>query len=219
LRYTAALASDLLQGRLPVGAASVAAPFPPQYGPDERLWASGPFQLYELRAPGDGSYVEDGSLFFATGGLGLALTAAFYGVRKAGNNRRRREAEEALVPRWMEVAAGTLYLGTHGLYMHSPHGLWPWSWADIEATDMIGPAWMRFTGQGQNGQVTRSIVSEWAELLFVSWVMARRVRHPQLLDGSWWPGGWRGGPASGPAPGALPGSGMGSGTTEMGSAH
>ena len=203
LRYTAVLAGDLLQGRLPAEAPSVAAPFPPQHGPDERIWAAGPFQLYEFGAAGDGSYVENGSMFFATGGLGLAMTAAFYGARKVGNDRRRREAEEALVPRWNEVTAGTLYLGTHGLYLHSPQGLWPWSWHDIQTTDMIGPAWLRFTGQGQNGQITRSLVSEWAELLFASWVMARRVRHPQLLDGSWWPGGWRGGPAAGP--GALPG--------------
>jgi len=136
LRYTAGLAHDLLQGRRPTSAATVYAPFPTQFAADEQLWSIGPFRLYELRAPGDGSYVEDQSWFVATGGLGLALTAAVYGARKVGNDRRRREAEAALVPRWIEIGAGDLYTGTHGFYVHPPAGLWSWSWNDVQSSDV-----------------------------------------------------------------------------------
>jgi hypothetical protein len=196
LRYTAMLAHDLLQGRRPAAAATVHAPFPTQIAADEQLWSIGPFQLFDLRAPGDGTYVEDRSWLFATGALGLALSAGVLAARKVGNDRRRREAEEALVPRWMEIAAGDLYTGTHGFYMHSPNGLWSWSWPHIQSADVMGPGWLRFTGEGRGGQVSWSIVSDWAELLFLAWAMARHPRHPQLMTGSWWPGVWPGGPTA-----------------------
>ena len=208
LRYIAMLAHDLLQGRRPASAATIHAPFPAQFAPDEQLWSIGPFRLYDFRAPGDGTYVEDQSWFFATGGVGLALTAAFYGARKAGNARRRGEAAAALVPRWIEIGAGDLYTGTHGFYMHSPAGLWSWSWNDIQSSDVMGPAWVRFTGEGPGGQVNWSIVSDWAELLFLGWAMARHRGHPQLVTGNGWPGVWPGVWPGGPTASskALPGS-------------
>lgn len=204
LRYTATLAHDLLQGRRPTSAATVHAPFPTQFAADEQLWSIGPFRLFDLRAPGDGTYVEDRSWFFATGALGLALSAGVLAGRKMGNDRRRRQAEEALVPRWIEIAAGDLYTGTHGFYMHSPNGLWSWSWLDIQSADVMGPGWLRFTGEGRGGQVNWSLVSDWAELLFLAWAMARHPGHPQLVTGHWWPGVWPSGPTAGSN--ALPGS-------------
>ena len=35
-----------------------------------------------------------------------------------------------------------------------------------------------------------AIASDWAELVFVLWALARHPRHPQLINGEWLPPGW-----------------------------
>lgn len=199
LHLTETVANALLQGIPPASLPTVHAPFPPQFAADERLWAVGPFRLHDFRALGDGTYMQDQSWAFGTGVLGVGLMAATWGTRIIGNNRRRAEAEAAMVPRWVEIDAGELHAGTHGFYLRSPQGFGAWSWPSIFSAEMLGPGWLRFDGDARHGPVNWSVVSDWAELLFLTWAAARHPQHPQLVNGTWWPGIWRSGPPTLPS--------------------
>jgi len=132
LWHTCEIAVDLAAGRVPQALREVLAPFPPP-APDRAFWASGTFELMDLRAAGDGSYMRNDGFFFATGPLGLALTAAAAVGKAAGNS---------------------------------------------------------FQGQSEAGPISWILVSDWAELLFVTWALLFHPRHPQLLSGAWLPPGW-----------------------------
>ncbi len=62
--------------------------------------------------------------------------------------------------------------------LHHTAGFWSWSWNDVQSSDVTGPGWLRFTGEGRGGQVNWSIVSDWAELLFLARTTARHPGHP-----------------------------------------
>ena len=94
LWHTCEIAVDLANGIIPRPRLEVVASFPPQFGRDEEFLASGPFELFDFHAPGDGTYMHSGSFFFATGAAGLAATAAVAVGRAIGNGSRRRAAEQ-----------------------------------------------------------------------------------------------------------------------------
>src|SRR5690606_32039467 len=73
--------------------------FAPQGGPHDVLLCGGPYELLTFRPLGDGSYQHNGGFFFATGGVGLALTAGAMIARGVGNRSRREAAAQAAVPR------------------------------------------------------------------------------------------------------------------------
>jgi hypothetical protein len=63
---------------------------------------------------------------------------------------------------------------------------------------MAAPAAVQISGEGANGPISWLLSSDWAELIFVSWALARHPRHPQLLSGGWLPPGWANHAALGP---------------------
>jgi hypothetical protein len=190
LWHTCEIAVDVAAGRHPKSAPTVATAFPPSFGPGEVVWASGPFRLLDHRAPGDGTYQENQSFFFATGRGGLAATAAVAATRAAGNRSRRRAAEWAAQPRWMQIDQGTVYVSSHGLYLHTVNAVLTWSWTSITAATMVGPGDMHFNGDSVSGPISWILRSDWAELSFVLWAIARHPQHVQLLTGGWLPPGW-----------------------------
>ena len=189
LWYTCEIAADLVAGRLPHSKPEVLAAFPPQ-PPDELFWASGQFQLLELRTLGDGSYVHNGGFFFATGPLGLAATAATAIGRAAGNGARRKAAAQAAVPRWTVIDTGWAYIAPSGFAMQSQGGVFHWSGGSIQAAQMVAPRTLHFYGNSSRGPISWILVSDWAELIFLTWALRHHPRHPQLLDGGWLPPGW-----------------------------
>lgn len=190
LWHTCEIAVDLVRGIVPEPRQEVHAAFPPQLSHHERFWASGPFDLLEERAAGDGSYQHDNGFFFATGRGGLTATAAFVGVQAMGNSRRRRMAEQAAVPRWTPIDAGHLYVSALGLHLHTTHHVRPWAWPSFTSMEMVGPGAVHVLGNSTVGPVSWIIRSDWAELLFVTWAMNHHRRHPQFLNGGWLPPGW-----------------------------
>lgn len=190
LWHTCEIAVDLAGGTVPQPRLQIAAAFPPQLGRDERFWAAGPFALLEERAAGDGTYLHNGGFFFATGPAGLTATAAAAAFRAAGNARRRRAAEQSVIPRWTQIEQGTLYVSPYGVHLQSPRALGAWGWSSITAASMVGPAAMHMFADSAQGQVSWILQSDWAELAFVTWALARHRRHPQLLTGAWLPPGW-----------------------------
>lgn len=190
LWHTCEIAAVLAHGRIPPPRQQVVSIFPPQLAPDEQYWAAGPYLLNEELAPGDGSYVHDSGYFLATGRGGLTATAAVAAFRAAGNARRRRRAEEAAVPRWTPIEHGTVYLSAYGFSLHGPGGVSPWGWPSVTAAQMVAPGAVHLLGASVRGQVSWILQSDWAELLFVAWALARHRQHPQLITGSWLPPGW-----------------------------
>ena len=190
LWHTCEIAVDLALGHAPEPRLEIVSVFPSQLAADERYWAAGPYALEDQRARGDGSYRHDSSFFVATGRGGLAATAAVAAFGAGGNARRRRQAQLDAVPRWTWIDGGTLYLSRHGAHMHGAGGVHAWDWPSITAAQMVGPAAVHMFGNSTQGPVSWIVRSDWAELFFLAWAVARHPRHPQLLTGAWLPPGW-----------------------------
>ncbi len=189
LWHTCEIAVDLAAGRAPQALPEVLAPFPPPPG-DRSFWASGVFELLDWRAVGDGTYMQNNGFFFASGPLGLALTAAATVGRAAGNHSRRRAAADSTVPRWVIVDSGLAYLAPSGFTMHTARAPLYWPYTALSSAQMVGPRSVHFQGQSDSGPVSWILLSDWAELLFVTWALRCHPRHPQLLTGAWLPPGW-----------------------------
>ncbi|WNB85526.1 hypothetical protein [Cellulomonas sp. ATA003] len=165
--------------------------FLPQLGPDERVVARGGFELLTFRPLGDGALQPgSGGFFFATGRGGLAATAAVAGVRALNDRSRRRAAAEAAVPRWVVDAGGVVFVSTHGFYLDTGHTLQPWAWPHVDSMELAGPGAVHVRGRTAQGPVSWTLRTDWAELVFVLWCLARHPGHPQLGSGAWIPAGW-----------------------------
>lgn len=191
LMFTCHLAM-LMAGEQDVGhIPEVLAPFPGTNGADERFWASGPFELSDFRALGDGSWQVSTPMVFGTGALGVGLVAGSMIGGSIAKSRARRAARAAAVPRWVPIEHGNLYVSRLGFHMHTPRVI-RWNWAGMTGAAMVAPGIVHFTGESAKGPVSWLLQSDWAELVFVSWALAQHPRHPQLVTGEWLPPGWLG---------------------------
>lgn len=190
LLYTCHLASDLLAGRA-MRPARVPTPFPPQFSAQERYLAAGDFTLSIFDAPGDGTYQRDSSFFFATGRAGLAVTAGLAATRAVGNSRRKKQAAQDAIPRWLRRYAGIITISDHGLYLRTPQDFLSWNWALMQSCEVIGFNQVVVASPTADGRLTHWLLqSPYAELTFVLWAAARYPTHPQLADNSWLPDNW-----------------------------
>lgn len=190
LQLTAAIADGLARGDQPPPDVKVAAPFPPAFDDDERFWAAGPFTLQEFSALGDGRYEHSSVIAGGSGGLGLLTLAGTLGWSAANKRRARRRAAWDATPRWHDIDAGTVAITICGMYLHTENGFFPWGWEAVTAADLVEPGVLEFSGQSENGTVSWRLRSDWAELAFVTWAMARHPRHPRLAASDWLPHGW-----------------------------
>ncbi|WP_298458746.1 hypothetical protein [uncultured Cellulomonas sp.] len=191
--HTRAMLQSLADGR-PETLPHVPTTFPPGLGAvdgGERVLARGPFQLLTFRPIGDGTVQSGGrGFFFAAGRGGLAATAAVAGYRALADRNRRQAAAEDAVPRWVVDAAGTAFVSTHGVYLDTGHALLPWAWPHVDSMELAAPGAVHLRGRSEQGPVSWIIRSDWAELAFVLWCLARHPAHPQLASGGWIPAGW-----------------------------
>lgn len=165
--------------------------FRPHIGTGERVLSWGNYQLCEFTAAGDGSYAHNNSMFFATGGVGLAMTGAFAAGRAIGNSRRKAQAAADARQCWRQLAAGNIFVSTHGFYFHEPSGLLTWSFGSVSGMEVVGPAAVTIMGTSDRGQVYWLLNSEWAELVFTLWAHIMFPDHPQLRSMAWIPAGWQ----------------------------
>ncbi len=165
--------------------------FPPRFAPDERVYTGGRFVLSDYGALGDGSYEHDGGFFFATGTLGLALTAGAMAGRAIGNNARRNQAAQDAQGRWKVIDQGQIFVGTHGFYLvPDTGGLLSWGYGHLTSAQMAGLGTLWMTGSSDRGPITWIIQSGWAELIFTLWARLVHPQHQQYATGAWVPPGW-----------------------------
>ena len=165
-------------------------PFVIDHTGGERIYAQAPFQLLEWAAPGDGTYQHDSSFFFATGRGGLTMTAAAAVFRAHGNARRRAQATQSAVPRWLPADQGTAWVSSHGFWIQTMRGLFPWPWESVAGMQVVNQGNVQLQGSSTAGPVSWQVVSPAAELMFALWVLTRRVPHPQWMNRDWIPPNW-----------------------------
>ena len=190
LLYTCHLASDRLAGRA-MRPAPVHTPFPPQFAAQEQYLAAADFALSIFDAPGDGTYQHNSSFFFATGRAGLAMTAGLAATRAVGNSRRKKQAVQNAIPRWLPRYSGIITVSDHGVYLRTPQDFIPWNWALLQSCEVIGFNQVIVAAPTADGRLAHWLLqSPFAELTFVLWATARYPAHPQLADNSWLPQNW-----------------------------
>jgi hypothetical protein len=153
--------------------------------PDNRIVAVAPFSLHSFESRGDGAYAHDNGFFFATGGVGLAITAGTAIGRAVGNARRRADAARAVQPAWYHLDDGMLCVNQFGFYLRTPTNLLWWDWDSILECHMVEPGRVGMLGMTQAGQCTYLIQSDLAELVFASWAVRRQPQHAQFRHRVW----------------------------------
>lgn len=158
---------------------------------NEIAFAEGPVHVDEFTTAGNGSYVTRTTFVGGTGLFGLALGAATLGASAAGNASRRAAAQAAATAQWRPVVQGSVVVTSRGFYLLDQKGKYDWDWGSIDLMQVAGFTSLVMQGRTSTGrQLAWRISSDWSELIFVLWAMARHPEHPQLLDGSWIPEGW-----------------------------
>ncbi|MBK0331711.1 hypothetical protein I8D64_09875 [Brachybacterium sp. MASK1Z-5] len=154
--------------------------------PDNRIVLAAPSALHSYQALGDGTYQQDSSMFFTTGGLGLAMTAGHLAGQAMGNSRRRAAAAEAATERWRHIDGGMAYVNQYGIYLATPTDILPWPWDAIVSAKMVNRRQFAMIGDSSDrGRVRYIFESDAAELMFAFWAMVRQPQHPQLAQRVW----------------------------------
>lgn len=186
LWQTCQIASDLTARRVPEFRVPTMFPLREH----EVAFATGPVRVDSFYAAGDGSYTTSTTLMAGTGLFGLALGAATLAGSAMGNASRRARAAAAATPSWHTIVAGSVVVASQGFYLLDSSGKFDWQWDHIDLMQVVGFTTIVMQGRSVTGPVTWRIQSDWAELIFVLWAMARHPLHPQLVDQSWLPANW-----------------------------
>lgn len=186
LWQTCHIAHDLTHGRAPEYRVDTLFPL----GPGEQAVAAGTLNVDAFYAIGDGSYTTSTTFAMGTGLFGLALAAGTLAASAAGNAASRNRAAADAQVTWRPLFNGVVYVTLSGFFIQTMEGLFPWTWESIDLMQVIGYNCVILQGRSSSGVVTWRLTSEWAELVFVLWALARHPQHPQLRDGSWLPPNW-----------------------------
>lgn len=187
---TAEIGLLLAQGRIgerrPAGT-----PFAPTLAPGEEcVYAFSPFALHDYRSPGDGSYIHNSGTVLAVGRGAVPLMLGAAVGQAMGNASRRKRAAAMSQPQWMQIDGGTLSVGSHGFYLHTPTSLLTWGWGSISLMTLVGPGHVQIMGDSQNGPINWILQSNLAELVFLLWATVRHPGHEQLTGRAWLPQEW-----------------------------
>lgn len=154
---------------------------------DERVIVTGPYAQDWYGAIGDGSYQRSSFIAFGSGRLGASVLAASVLGSAMSNRRAERNARAAAADAWRHVDDGHVHVSTHGFYLDGAAGHRRFNWWAIHESD-IAPGAVAFGGVAGDGSTQRWLIrSEYAELLFALWCLARHPMHPAFQDGSWYP--------------------------------
>ena len=178
--------SDTLQGRVPEHQLPTLFPL----WPGEVALAAGALVADSFRPGGGGSRPRSVPIVLGAGPVGLALAVGSLAARAASNATRLSQAAADAHPAWRPDFAGTIFVTTHGFVIQTAAGLQHWAWESVDLMQVTGFNSAILQGRSDTGPVTWRLTSEWTELVFALWALARHPSHPQLLDGSWLPANW-----------------------------
>lgn len=173
----------------------VLAPFAPQV-PGERLWSAGPFTLArwgladvddpeDQRPPGLVGWAVNEAV---KTGLWYADGATHGLVGHIAQRRAWRKGQAAAIPQWVPFANGTLFISVYGFHLYTRQ-VYQWPWEGITGAQLSGPGVLDLTGNNGQQLVEWRLMSDWAELMFVTWALERHPKHPNIVTG-WLPPGW-----------------------------
>jgi hypothetical protein len=149
----------------------------------EWMVASGACRVLVWDSPGDGSFAPSSSPVVFTGlanrqGMNFAMgaVAGNLAANVLGSRKARRDAQ----PRWMEyIPYGVVTVSTHGFYVETQdEGLLVWGWGNFDTVEWIGPSAIEMLMHTDQGSVRMRLLSDWAELVFISWVQVCFQEHP-----------------------------------------
>lgn len=187
---TAELASAVLKRKLEEEP-TFPVPFALRFGgASEGVYAHGPFQLFEVRAGGDGSYVQNSSVVAATGRGAVPFMLGFVATQAIGNAARRNHANNQAHLQLQTIDHGTVGISNYGFYLHTPAAVHAWQWRDVTLAELTGPGQLRIQGQSNRGSVNWILESDWAELIFVFWASVCNPTHQQFVTRTWLPQEW-----------------------------
>lgn len=180
------LAQNRIGERQPAGT-----PFALTLAPgEERVYTFSSFALHEYRAPGDGNYIHNAGTVLAVGRGAVPFMLGAAVGQAMGNSSRRKRAAAMTQPQWMQIDGGTVSVGSHGFYLHTPMSLLAWGWGSISLMTLVGPGHVQIMGDSQNGPVNWILQSNLAELVFLLWATVRHPEHEQLVKRVWLPQDW-----------------------------
>ena len=148
----------------------------------EKLLASSPVRMSAWGAPGDGSYDASGVPIVATGmanrrGTQFAVGAAAGNLAVNAFNRSR--AKKNAQPRWMPfIPQGVMTVSSHGFYISHSEGLFGRNWWAVQDIKLRGPSTIDVVIHDQDLSGRYQIVADWAELIFVMWIIQAADQHP-----------------------------------------
>lgn len=158
----------------------------------EHMLAGGPVVVYDHGATGDGSYRHDGGSFIALGDrYALAATIGIMAGKAIGNARREKRAAQAATPHWHEIGRGQLWVSSTAFYLVTPGGFVPALYENVFAAELVEPRRLWINSVSDDDQLSWTIESDHAELLFTIWARYANPQHPQFAGGRWVPPGWR----------------------------
>lgn len=158
--------------------------------PEEHTVADSPYRLWVWQAVGDGSYIRDQSIFFATGRGATGFMVGSMAGQMLANSSRANQAARDAQPRWVLNTHGQITVSDYGFYLHTSASVSWWPWGDISLMELTAPATVQMLGQSTTGPVRLQIDSNLAELLFCFWALACNPQHPQFTSGTWIPDAW-----------------------------
>lgn len=159
-------------------------PIRPMFDPgSEQMVASGPCRMLVWDAPGDGTYNAAGAPLVFTGlanstgiAYGVGAAAGTAAMNLMGARRARQDAQQ----RWMDlIPNGVTTVSTHGFYVESQEeGLVRWDWGQFSTAEWIAPSTVELILETEGTSIRLRLLSDWAELVFVSWVQVCHPQHP-----------------------------------------
>lgn len=156
-----------------------------QFAHDERLLATGSYQLHWWGASGDGTYEKRTTIVGGTGIIGMGLLGATAIGSAVGNaNRRSRAAAEAMA-QWRPVDGGYLHISNEGFYLQGSAGFRSFSWRHVVEGDLTAETRFAFNAMTTNGTDHFCLTSDWSELVFMLWALAVNRNHPRLVNNTW----------------------------------
>jgi hypothetical protein len=122
--------------------------------------------------------------------LGAALAVDSFAGSASGNARRRAAAAADAPSNWRPVDGGGLSVSTHGFYLETRQGLYPWSWNAISSSSVVARGRAHVQGYGAAAAMSWILETHRAEPYINLLALTRHRDHPQLVGGGWLPPSW-----------------------------